>query len=100
MTNRDHLVEQHILQHESHLKHIDEMLRRAHEHVEEGKAPPEAKEELEEIKNERERLAEHVREMKRKSAEELERETMEHSGPMAIWDAVALRLEKLFERFD
>jgi len=100
MSRQDHLIEQHILQHESHLRHIDEMLRKAREHVENAALPAEAHEELAEIRRERERLAEHVAAMKRKTPEELARDTMEHSGPMAIWDAVARRLEKFFERFD
>jgi hypothetical protein len=100
MTHRDELVEQHIRQHESHLKHIDEMLRRAHEQVEAGNAPPEAEQELKELKGEREKLAGHLTEMKRKGPEDWERETLERAGPMGIWDAVAQRLEKLVERLD
>jgi len=100
MTRRDHLIEQHVLQYESHLKHIDEMLRHAHEHVEAGKAPPDAKDELEELKTEREKLAGHLQELKQKDAEEYEREAMEQAGPMSLWDVVARRLEKLVERLD
>jgi len=100
MTHRDHLIEQHIRLHESHLKHIDEMLRRAHEHVEAGKAPPEAETELEELKGERDRLAGELSQMKRRDREEWERNTLSSSGPMGVWDAVAQRLEKLMERLD
>ena len=115
MTHREHLIEQHILQYESHLKHIDdfrrdcllnglddidEMLRRAHEQVEAGSAPPEAEAELKELKGEREKLAEDLTEMKRKDAEELEREALRGAGPMGVWDAVAQRLEKLVEHLD
>jgi len=100
MTQRDHLIEQHIRLHESHLKHIDEMLQRAHEHVEAGRAPPEAEAELKELKGEREKLAEHLTEMKRKDADELEREARKRAGPMGVWDAVAQRLEKLVEHLD
>lgn len=100
MTHRDHLIEQHILQHESHLKHIDEMLQRAHEHVDAGKAPPEAEEELAGLKSERENLAGHLADMKRKGPEEWDSDTLKQSGPIVIWDAVACRLEKLVEHLD
>jgi len=100
MTHRDHLIEQHILQHESHLKHIDEMLRRAHEHVEAGQAPSGAEEELAELKDEREKLAGHLTEMKRQEADQWDPQLLKRSGPMGIWDAVAKRLEKLVERLD
>lgn len=100
MTRRNDLVEQHIRLHESHLKHIDEMLQRAHEHVEAGSASPETEQELQELRGERERLAEHLSEMKRKEPEHLERDALSQSGPMGIWDAVARRLEKLVEHLD
>lgn len=94
------MIEQHIVQYESHLRHIDEMLRRAHKHVEAGSAPPEAEKELNNIKGEREKLAEHLSEMKRRTPEDWERETFTQAGPMGIWDAVARRLEKLVEHLD
>ncbi|HSH43379.1 MAG TPA: hypothetical protein VK973_14745 [Arenicellales bacterium] len=100
MTHRDQLVEQHIRLHESHLKHIDEMLRRAHEHVEAGSAPPDAEKELAELKGERERLAGELSEMKRREPQQWELDTLSRSGPMGVWDAVAQRLEKLMERLD
>lgn len=100
MTHRDHLIEQHIRLHESHLKHIDEMLNRAHQHVEAGSAPPEAETELKELKGERQKLAEELSEMKHKSVEELERDALSRAGPMGVWDAVARRLEKLVEHLD
>jgi hypothetical protein len=100
MTHRDHLIEQHILQHESHLKHIDEMLRRAREKVEAGQAPAGTEEELAELKDEREKLSGHLTEMKQKGPEDWDPDALKQSGPMGIWDAVARRLEKLVERLD
>lgn len=100
MTHRDHLIEQHIRQHESHLKHIDEMLDKAHRHVEAGNSPAEAEAELEELKSEREKLAEHLSEMKQTEPHQWETDALTRSGPMGIWDAVARRLEKLMERLD
>ncbi|MGA8260461.1 MAG: hypothetical protein WB783_09640 [Arenicellales bacterium] len=100
MTDSNDLIEQHILRYESHLNHIDEMLHQAGKHVAAGTAPPEAEAELDELKEEREKLAGHLSEMKRKGPEEWERETLERAGPIGIWDAVAQRLEKLVEHLD
>lgn len=100
MTSREQLIEQHIVQYESHLRHIDEMLRRANEHVDAGKAPAGAAEELHELKGEREKLAEDLSRMKRRGPEDWENEALTRAGPMGIWDAVARRLEKLVEHLD
>lgn len=98
MTTMNQLVEQHILQYESHLKHIDELLERAHEGVTEGPEHAESKEELEALRQQRESLASHVDELRSKSLENWQEEEIEMSGPMGIWDAVAQQLEKLVER--
>lgn len=100
MTHREHLIEQHIRLYESHLKHIDEMLHRAHEHVVVGSVPPAAEVELKELRDKREELAGQLTEMKRKEPERWERDAFSWSGPMGIWDTVARRLEKLVERLD
>lgn len=100
MSQLDHLVEQHILLHESHLKHIDEMLQQAQRHVEAGTAPPEAETELSALVSERRKLAGQLSEMKRKSPEEMDGELVGKGGPLGLWYAVAQRLEKLIERLD
>lgn len=100
MTHQDHLIEQHIRLYESHLKQIDEMLYRAHTHVEAGGAPPAAKAELQELKETRNELAGELSEMKRTEPEQWQRDPLSWSGPMGIWDTVMRRLEKLVERLD
>ena len=100
MTDSNDLIEQHILRYESHLNHIDELLRKAGEHVAAGTAPPQVKAELNDLEGEREKLASHLSEMKHRGPEEWERETLERAGPMGVWDAVAQRLEKLVEHLD
>jgi len=100
MTDRDDLIEQHILQYESHLRHIDEMLQHADKHIAAGNKPAGAEEELQDLKGKREKLAEDLSQMKRKGPEDWEREAATRAGPMGIWDAVAQRLEKLVERLD
>lgn len=100
MTHQDHLIEQHIRRYESHLKQIDEMLHRAHAHVEAGSAPPAAEVELQQLKETRNELAGELSEMKRKEPEQWQRDALSWSGPMGIWDTVMRRLEKLVERLD
>lgn len=100
MTHQDHLIEQHIRLHESHLKHIDEMLHRAHEHVEAGSVPPAVKVELKDLEEKRDELAGELAEMKRAEPQHWQRDALSWSGPMGIWDTVAQRLEKLVERLD
>lgn len=91
MSDINHQIEQHILEYESRLEHIDELFERA------GRMAGEATE-LEGLKQEREKLAATVTTMRQKSAEEWEEEELAQAGPMGIWDAVAQQLEKLVER--
>ena len=100
MATRNQLAEQHILQYESHLKHIDEMLDQANQYIESGDGSKEIIEELTELKNERDELGKYLEDVRQKSPEELENEIMRGAGPMAIWDIVAQRLEKLIEHFN
>ena len=95
MTNVSQLAEQHIREHESRLKHIDELLE--HAHAEAG-ADEEIIHELDQIRQEREKLVSHINELKQKSFAEWQVEKIEQSGPMVVWDAVAKKLEKLVER--
>ncbi len=93
MTNKEQLVEEHVMEYESRLKHIDKLI----EHT--GKLEikkSEHRTELSELKQEREKLAKHLEEIKQSSAEEWARE----GGPMVIWDIVAGRLEKLVEHLE
>lgn len=87
MTTEDLLVEQHIREYESRLKHVDELLAKA------SKAAPDS-EEVAQLSRERGRLADTLAQMKEKSLEEWARE----GGPMVIWDLVADRLERFIER--
>lgn len=91
MTNINHQIEQHILEYESRLGHINELLVRADQAVGETA-------ELAGLKQERDKLAGKLGEIKQKSAEEWEKEELAAAGPMGIWDAVAQQLEKLVER--
>lgn len=98
MTNIEQLGEQHIREHESRLKHIDELMARAH-----AAAGPEQAEigaELEKLAAEREELAGHLEKMRLRHFEDWQEKEIELAGPMGIWDAVAQQLEKLVERLE
>ena len=100
MTDKNHMVEQHIMQYESHLKHIDELLERGRKGAGEAPEPAEASKALEELAGEREKLASHIEEMRLKPKEDWQEQEIELAGPMGIWDAVAQQLEKLVERIE
>ena len=100
MTTIDRLVEQHIIEHESHLKHIDELLERADKGITKSAEPSDLDSQLEEIRQQREKLVKHIDELKQKTREEWQEDKIEDVGPMVIWEAVAKRLEKLVERLE
>ena len=89
MSTKEQLIEQHIREYNSKLKHIDEVTDKAA--VAEG---TEHHEEWAELKAERDKLAHCLAEMEHKTPEGL----VEAAGPMAIWDVVAQRLENLVEK--
>jgi hypothetical protein len=96
MTKYAHIAEQHIIEFESRLKHIDELIVRANEDVT-GKEH-DLVSELKELTSKREELAGHIEKMRLKSPEDWGEKEIEKAGPMGVWDAVAQQLEKLVER--
>ncbi len=100
MTTENQLIEQHIREYQSRMKHIDELLERAQKGLSEGEEPKERKAELEEATRGREKLATMYEELKLPSTENWRKEEILKSGPMGIWDAVAQQLEKLVERLE
>ena len=95
MTSEEHLINQHILEYESRLKHIDELLEQAHQNSNITDAQKQA--ELEEIKEKRAELENYVDSAKTLSREHWEKDAINMAGPMAVWDAVAQQLEKIVE---
>lgn len=98
MTDIEQLAEQHIREHESRLKHIDELLVRAREGA--GPGQPEIRPELEKLAAQREELAGHLERMRLRHRNDWRKREIELAGPMGIWDAVAQQLEKLVERLE
>ncbi len=95
MTSTAKLVEQHVAEYESRLKHMDELTQRVA-----GTPDQELDSELQELISERDRLANHVEQMKLHSVEDWDKEMISQAGPMAIWDSLAQNLEKLVERLE
>lgn len=100
MTTQNQLIEQHIREYQSRIQHIDELMARAQQGLEEDEAPEESHTALEAAKRNREKLATLYEELKLSSTENWRKEEIIKSGPMGVWDAVAQQLEKLVERFE
>ena len=81
MSNFEHLAEQHIREHESRLKHIDELLGRARQGVAEE---PEAGAELEDLAKERERLASDLDDLRLRDVKDWEKEEIAKAGPSTM----------------
>ena len=100
MSTKEQLIEQHIREYESRLKHIDELYDRAHdvtEHLDDGHS---ARQELKQLGDQRAQLDEHVEKVKELPMEELQHEIVRSAGPMAIWDILARKLEEFVERHE
>ncbi|WP_455208886.1 hypothetical protein [Kaarinaea lacus] len=89
MSKFDKLAEQHIAEHQSRLKHIDELMQQA-----EKTGDEESKAELAELKEKQTEMGDYIEQLREKSPEQL----METAGPMVMWELVAQRLEKLIEK--
>lgn len=96
MSKLNQLVQQNILEHESRLKHVDELLERAQAVV--VKAGNDEAAQLAEVKRERDHLSSRVERYKLQPPES--GEEFERFGPMAVWDTIAKRLENLIERLE
>lgn len=88
MTTLDELVDRHVTEYNARLKHFDEMSDKAASLEEHHDIK-----ELAELKAHRAQFADFLHELKNSPSQKLL-----DSGPMAIWDVVADRLEKLVEK--
>lgn len=91
MITPEQLAEKHIREHESRLKHIDELVEKV-EAVE--PKDNDIHDELSSLKQEREKMGDYVADLKQKSPQEF----METAGPMVMWEIVAGKLENLIEK--
>ena len=97
MTNKEHLIEQHILEYESRRKHIDELYERAHKATEHLDDEHESRSELKWFEARLPNVADAIKTMPVKNWRE---ETVQKAGPMAIWDIIAQQLEDFLERHE
>ncbi len=100
ISQKEHLIEQKVLEYESKLKHIDELIDHAENHVDTSEVSNEVEEELSMIKSMRDQLADRHEYIDELSSSNWQSETIQHAGPMAIWDTVAQKIEMLIEKFD
>ena len=100
MTTKEQLVDQHIREYESRLKHIDELYARAHQATEHLDEEHEVRSELKEYDLQRARLKQHADDVRTMPVEKWREETVQNAGPMAIWDILAQKLENFLERHD
>lgn len=100
MTNKEQLVERHILEYESRLKHVDKLLERARQGLDTVPATATVKTTLTSLEEERNTFATYLEELRMKSLANWREEELEKAGPMGIWDALAQQLEKLVERIE
>ena len=94
MQDKEHLVDQHILEYESRQKHVDELLERAEKHVE-GKS--EHKDSLAAIKTRHEEMVGNVVDFKQGKVDEHAVQAIEQAGPMGVWFGLISELESLLE---
>jgi len=100
MTNKEHLIEQHILEYEARMRHIDELYQRAHKAVTEKDETGEAQEHLNEIAAQRSLLREGTDKFRSMPVDHWREETIREAGPMALWDILAQKLEDFVERHE
>lgn len=100
MTTKEQLIDQHIREYESRLKHIDELYERAHKATEHLDDEHETRSELKGLAEQRAQLPQDANEIKTMPVENWRKETVQNAGPMAIWDIIAQKLEDLLERHE
>ncbi len=100
MTTKEQLIDQHIREYESRLKHIDELYQRAHEATEHLDDEHDTRAELKDYAAQRTQLPKNADEIKTMPVEKWRQETVQNAGPMAIWDILAQKLEDFLERHE
>ena len=100
MTLIERLVDQHIMEHESRLKHIDELIERAHRASVELDERQTLESELEQYRKQRAELADKSVQLRAISLEHWREDMIRSAGPMGVWDVLAQKLEDLVERIE
>jgi hypothetical protein len=92
MTDTSDLIEQQILKHEVHLKHIDELFAKTERVTSEPADPL-----LTALKSERDQLEALLNQMRGEAKETWQEAAERHFGPVAVWEALARVLERTIE---
>ena len=100
MSNKEHLIEQHIREYESRLRHIDELYQRAHDVAGQLHETHDAHTELQDYKTLLLQMKQKAEEAKSMTVEHWRSDTVQSSGPMAIWEILAQKLEDFVERHE
>ncbi|MEJ2554612.1 MAG: hypothetical protein P8079_11730 [Gammaproteobacteria bacterium] len=98
MADYDVLVQRYSRRYQDRLDYLDKLLAEADRRKGPGPEAEVADEELATLRREREELLKDAEQLKKKTREEWQEETLEESGPMIMWEAVAKKLEGLIER--
>ena len=96
-TTKEQLIDQHIREYESRMKHIDELYERAEKATEHLEEEHESRSELKWFQERLPNVADTIKTMPVKNWRE---ETVQKAGPMAIWDIIAQQLEDFLERHE
>ena len=96
-SSKEQLIDQHIREYESRMKHIDELYERAHKATEHLDDEHESRSELKWFEERRSNVKDAIETMPVKNWRE---ETVKKAGPMAIWDIIAQQLEDFLERHE
>ncbi len=100
MTNKEHLIHQHILEYESRQKHLDELYEKAQQAAEHLPDDHEIKQSLHAVGQEKNQLDEQGKVLKTMHVDKWREETIQKAGPMAVWDILAQKLEDLIEKVE
>ena len=100
MSNKEQLIEQHVREYESRLRHIDELYERARQAAEAHDEPDVAHSGLKDLASQRELLQKTTDHVKSIEMDHWREETIQSAGPMAIWDILAQKLEDFIERHE
>ena len=100
MTSKEQLIEQHIHEYESRLKHIDELYQSAHQVADRLDEAQDAKPGLSELAAQRALLQQTTDSIKKMPLDQWREATIRSAGPMAIWDILAQQLEDFIERHE
>jgi len=100
MTTKEQLIEQHVREYESRLRHIDELYQKAQQAAGDPDPGDASGSELKDLQAQLSLLRETTQHIKAMPLEKWRSETLRSAGPMAIWDVVAQKLEDFIERHE